>query len=158
MSDKYFRMIIKIMGDDFKVASWQEFEELTRDIVDLYGFKTEFRKVFKNKKRKFEIDVVAEKENFCFAIDCKRYGHSRYRKSQLKSEALNHSTRCKEFEKLKGKRIIPLIASFLDDDLVVENGCIFVPIKKVKRFFDKPGVLLGYPTSWFLLLGPWTGF
>ncbi|MFQ5888218.1 MAG: restriction endonuclease [Candidatus Hydrothermarchaeales archaeon] len=122
------------MKADFDASSWQEFEELTRDIMELHGFVAEFRKVFRTRERRFEIDVVAEKGESCIAIDCKRYGYSRYRRSQLRSEVEKHSLRCREFEKLKEKKITPVIVSFLDDDLVVENGCIFVPIKKLNDF------------------------
>ncbi len=122
------------MRETFKISSWQEFEELTRDIIELHGFKAEFRKVFRNQDRKFEVDVVATKDDLCLAIDCKLYGYSRYRRSQLRSEAEKHSIRCKELEKLVGMRVTPLIVSLLDDDLLIENGCLFVPITKLNDF------------------------
>ncbi len=122
------------MRETFEISSWQEFEELTRDIRELHGFKVEFRKVFRNQDRKFEVEVVATKDDWCLALDCKLYGRSRYRRSQLRSEAEKHSIRCKELEKQIRMRVTPLIVSFLDDDLLIEYGCIFVPITKLNDF------------------------
>ena len=71
------------MREIFEVSSWQEFEELARDILELHGFSVEFRKVFRNIERKFEIDVLAENDYSYIAVDCKIYGLSRHRRSQL---------------------------------------------------------------------------
>ncbi len=122
------------MKTDYNISSWQEFEEFTRDILEFHGFKVEFRKVFRNMIRKFEIDVLAEKSGICLAIDCKHYGFSRHRRSQLRSEALKHRQRCREFEKIEEKKVTPIIVSMLDDDLLLEYGCIFVPIRKLNDF------------------------
>lgn len=125
-----------------ETPSWQELEELTRKILELHDFEVEFRKVFRNSERKFEIDVVATKAGLCLAIDCKRYGHSRYRRSPLRSEAGKHKARCREFERIFGRKAIPIIVSFIDDDLLVENGCIFVPIDKLNDFLLNLGQYL----------------
>lgn len=115
--------------------TWQEFEEFTKDVLDKHGFETEFRKVFST-ERKYEIDIVAYSRGLILCLDCKLYGKHRYRASSLKQQARLHKERVQEFRKKTGQKCIPIIVSFLDDNLLLEEGCLFVPVEKLNDFLN----------------------
>ena len=115
---------------------WQDFEEYVLKIVLSFGVDADFRKVFFNDVRKFEIDVVGYWDCFCLCIDCKLYGDGRYRVSSLKKEAEKHVLRCVEFEKIAGKKCVPVLVTLLDDDISFEFGCLVVPYYKFNCFLN----------------------
>ena len=126
-------------------SSWQDFEEFARDVLVEHNFDVSFRRVFSNEKRKFEIDVVGERLEFFLCIDCKLYGKGRPRVSSLKAEARKHSQRTREFARLNGKKSIPALVTFFDDDLRREEGCIFIPHDKLNSFL----LNIEYYVEWF---------
>lgn len=113
---------------------WQDFEEYVLKIVQSFDIEVEFRKVFSNTDRKFEIDVVAYFNDFCICIDCKLYGAIRYRKSSLKKEAIKHAYRCGEFEKSVEWSCVPVLVTLLDDGVNFESGCLIIPYHKFNYF------------------------
>ncbi len=119
---------------DLEDATWQEFEEYIRDILNHHDFQVQFRKVFKKDGRGHQIDVVGIRKDLCLCIDGKKYGRGRCRSSSLKREALKHYKRCLVHEEAFGLKSIPLIVSWIDDNMVVENGCIFVPVHMLNDF------------------------
>lgn len=119
---------------DLEDATWQEFEEHIRDILNHHDFQVQFRKVFKKDGRGHQIDVVGIRRDLCLCIDGKKYGRGRCRSSSLKREALKHYKRCLVHEEAFGLKSIPLIVSWIDDNMVVENGCIFVPVHMLNDF------------------------
>jgi hypothetical protein len=119
---------------DLDDMTWQEFEELLRDILDQHNFEVKFRKVFKHGGRGYQIDVVGYRKDLCVCIDGKKYGRSRHRTSSLKTEATKHYNRCLAHDEAFGLRSIPVIVSWLDDSLMFENGCFFVPVAMLNDF------------------------
>ncbi len=115
---------------------WQDFEDHILKIVLSFGVDADFRKVFFNDKRKFEIDVVGYWNCFCLCIDCKLYRSGRYRVSSLKKEAAKHVLRCIEFEKIIGKACVPVLVTLLDDDICFESECLIVPHYKFNYFLN----------------------
>ncbi len=120
--------------DELDELSWQEFEEYIRDLLAHHNFDVHFRKVFRTPKRGYQVDAVASRKDLCLCIDGKKYGRSRSRPSSLKEQAKLHYERCQAHEDMFGVRSIPLIVSWLDDNLMFENGCIFVPIDRLNDF------------------------
>lgn len=120
--------------DDLDELTWQEFEEYIRDLLEHHDFEVRFRKVFKTPERGYQIDAVACRPGLCLCIDGKKYGRGRPRSSSLKEQAKLHYERTCAYEEAEGVRCIPLIVSWLDDSLMVENGCIFVSIDRLNDF------------------------
>jgi len=116
------------------VLSWQEFEKITKSVLESHGFETKFRFVFKDEKGKSEIDVLATKHDTILAIDAKRYTAKWHRKSALKKQAEKHAERCKRYSKLVNKKAIPVIVSLIDDSIVFHEGCIVVPFESLNDF------------------------
>jgi len=115
-------------------SSWQEFEEVTRNILEAHGFKTSFRVVFRDERGRAEIDVVASRFGTILAIDAKRYTHTWYRASALRREAEKHAQRSKRYEKVVGRKVIPVIVSLIDDCIVKHQDCIVVPFYAFNDF------------------------
>jgi hypothetical protein len=122
------------MESDLAELTWQEFEELLRDILDQHDFEIQFRKIFSHGGRRYQIDVVGYRRDLCLCIDGKKYGRGRHRASSLKSEAMKHFSRCQAHEEALGIRSIPVIVSWIDDNLMFENGCFFVPVAMLNDF------------------------
>ncbi len=120
--------------DDLDELTWQEFEEYIRDLLEHHDFEVQFRKVFRTPERGYQIDAVALRKDLCLCIDGKKYGRSRPRSSSLKEQAKLHYERTLAYEEKIGIRSVPLIVSWLDDNLMVENGCIFVSIDRLNDF------------------------
>jgi len=114
--------------------SWQEFEEKIRDILEIHGFVTRFRVVFKFKGGKSEIDVLASRFGINLAIDAKRYSAKRYRVSGVKKEAEKHWERCRKFEEVFGVSVVPVVVPLIDDAILFHSGCVIVPFEKLNDF------------------------
>ncbi|MDI9610341.1 MAG: hypothetical protein QFX36_03325 [Archaeoglobales archaeon] len=113
---------------------WQDLEAEVKKICEEHRFKTSFHHFFKDELGRAEIDVVAERGNILLCLDAKLYSGHRYRVSQLKKEAEKHAERCKRFSKLVGKRAVPIIISFIDDNIYFHEGCIIVPFGSLNYF------------------------
>ena len=113
--------------------SWQEFEEEIRRILTIHGFETAFRKVFRTERR-YEIDIIAERFDIILAIDCKRYGKHRYRLSSIKREAEKHVKRCLEYEAFSGKKAVPVLVTFVQEDIILHKDCVIVPYERFNDF------------------------
>lgn len=120
--------------DDLDELTWQEFEEYIRDVLEHHYFDIQFRKIFKTSERAYQIDAVAYRNDLCLCMDGKKYGRSRHRSSSLKEQAKIHYDRCQAHEREFGVRSLPVIVSWIDDDLMYENGCIFVSIDRLNDF------------------------
>ncbi|MFP3908649.1 MAG: restriction endonuclease [Archaeoglobaceae archaeon] len=114
--------------------SWQEFEELVKGVFDSHDFHTKFRVVFKDERGKSEIDVVAQKFGLVIAIDAKKYSEWWHRSSALKRQAEKHLERCERYSQFTGEEVIPIIVSFIDDQIFDHWGCIVVPMEKLNDF------------------------
>ena len=115
-------------------SSWQEFEEAIREVLEIHGFSTKFRYVFRDENGKTEIDVLAERFGITLAIDAKRYTERWYRLSAIKKEAEKHAERCKRLEKITGKRAIPVVVPLIDDSIYIHGNAIIVPFEKLNDF------------------------
>ena len=105
-----------------------------KEVLNFHEFSTSSRVIFKDGIGKSEIDIVAERFNLTLGIDAKRYTERWYRLSALKREAKKHAERCRRFEKVIGKKVIPIIVPLIDDDLHFYEGCIIVPFSKFNDF------------------------
>ncbi len=121
----------------FKEEKWQNFEEFVAYILEEHGFKTKTRARFK--KGKYEIDVLAEMEDFILAIECKKWRGRSQNRAKLKSAAEKHTEKCEIISELMKKKVIPVIVTLIDSGIekesgVKESGVIFVPAFKFNYF------------------------
>jgi Holliday junction resolvase-like predicted endonuclease len=127
--------------------NWQEFEQLVAKIHENNNFlvKQNFR--FKTGRR-YEIDVIAVKNNFVLCVDCKEWSRGRYKKSGLVGAVKKQEERVNQLERfLKANllarkslkldsnyQIHPAIVTWLQEDLIKENNTFVIPVWKLNSF------------------------
>jgi Holliday junction resolvase-like predicted endonuclease len=130
----------KTVEEILSVVDWKEFEEKVEEIFKRHEFETKRNFRFKTSKR-FEVDIIAEKRNIVFIVDCKQWGKGRYKFSPLRKAAEKQIERVKALKQtfigLK-KEIIPIIVTLFDEGIYEFNGVFIVPVFKLNNF------LLGY--------------
>lgn len=128
---------------------WKDFEKFVKEIFSAHGFgaTTNFR--FKTKKR-FEIDIIATRNNFILLADCKEWNKGWYKNSGLRKAAEDQIQRYVEFEKFFRKnpiakskfklkenpKITPLIVTWHDETIAKHKNCFIVPVWKLNRFLS----------------------
>jgi len=126
----------KSVEEVLSLIDWKEFEEKVEEIFKLHNFKTIRNFRFKTSKR-FEIDIVAEKRELLFVVDCKQWRRGRYKASALKKAAKKNLERAKEMQNTlvgMNKKIIPLIITLFDEAVYEYKGVYIVPLFKLNTF------------------------
>jgi Holliday junction resolvase-like predicted endonuclease len=120
----------------FSLFNWREFEEKVEEIFKIHNFKTIKNFRFKTTKR-FEIDILAEKRNLLFVVDCKQWGKGRNKTTALKRAADKNVERAEELKNTligKNKIIIPIIISLFDEGIYEHHRVYIVPLFKLNNF------------------------
>ena len=126
----------KSIEEIFSLLDWKEFEEKVEDIFKVHGFKTIKNFRFKTTKR-FEVDILAEKRELLFVVDCKQWRGGRYKASALKEAAKKNLERAKEIKNLLiggSKTVIPIIITLFDEAFYEYEGVYIVPLFKLNAF------------------------
>jgi len=131
-----------------KEINWQEFETFVAKIFQQNDFLTVENFRFKTKRR-YEIDIVAIRNNTIFCVDCKQWGRGRYKSSAIFESAKKQNKRCREFKKFikfspliqnkmkidyKNSVISPLIVTLFEEDLINVENVYIIPIWKLNNF------------------------
>jgi hypothetical protein len=126
---------------------WREFEKIVREIFSVNGFNSFSNFRFRTRRR-FEIDVVAAKNNLIFVADCKEWGKGRYKNGGLRIAAQEQSARAREFEKFlrsnpiarhkfkvsSAASIIPVVVTWYEETISENGNCFIVPVCKLNSF------------------------
>jgi len=126
---------------------WKEFEELVSKILKKHDFETYNNFNFKTTRR-YEIDVLAVKKKIILAIDCKKWGRGRYKRTGLKYAVYDQKNRAKRLKdflknnpivrsklKISGRvKLIPLIITWFEEDLLNHENVFIIPIWKFNNF------------------------
>ncbi len=137
----------KSIEDILEKYGWKKFENVIANIFQENRFHTKLNFRFKTKRR-YEIDVIAVRNNQTFCIDCKWWGKGRYKKTGLKNAVTNQENRVKELRKFLKKNpiakgmlkinekcsIYPLIVTLHEEDMIKENNTFVIPAWKLNRF------------------------
>jgi glycyl-tRNA synthetase beta subunit len=130
-----------------KEIDWKEFEKLISEILKKHDFSTQNNFRFKTNRR-FEIDVLAVKEETSLLIDCKQWKRGRYKKTGLKYAVKEQKERVKQLKKflkknpmaqtklkiIKTKNFIPLLVTWFEEELLEHEKVFIVPIHKFNEF------------------------
>jgi Holliday junction resolvase-like predicted endonuclease len=126
---------------------WNDFESFVSLILEQNNFKTKKNFRFKT-KRKYEIDIVAIKNNLVLCIDCKQWKGGRYKKYSILKAINEHENRVFEFIKFledneaakselkisNNSKFQPIIVTLLDEGLIKENNTFIIPMWKLNSF------------------------
>jgi Holliday junction resolvase-like predicted endonuclease len=128
--------------------NWKEFEKIVGEILRTHDFNVYNSFRFKIRKN-YEIDVIGIKQNIILGIDCKKWKGGRYKNSGLKYAISKQKKRTVEFinflknnpnEKkffgieIKKIKLVPLIVTWLEEDLKIYDNIVVVPIWKLNEF------------------------
>jgi Holliday junction resolvase-like predicted endonuclease len=135
------------MEEVLKNFDWKDFEEIVAEIFRRHDFivKKNFR--FKTKKR-YEVDIIAVRQNLVFCVDCKRWSGGRYKKSGIKKSVEMQEKRTNVIKNILEKnpilrktlkiedepKIKSLLVTLMEEDLVKEKNTFIVPVFKLNSF------------------------
>lgn len=130
-----------------KELTWQEFEILTTMVGDEFGYLATTGLNFSTQDRKYQIDVVLRNKPYVLLVDCKHFGGTG-KQSILRKATEEQIARAeavsKNLEKLKTKLqirkwnkiiLIPMIITWLDDEVFFYEKVPVVPFSKLRSFF-----------------------
>ncbi len=137
----------KNIEDVLEKYDWKKFESVIAEIFQENGFHTRQNFRFKTKRR-YEIDVIAVKNNKIFCIDCKWWGRGRYKKTGFRQAIISQEGRVKELQKFLRKNPIacnllkimpcymmhPLLVTLHEEDIIKERDTFLVPAWKLNNF------------------------
>ena len=126
----------KDIEEILKKFSWKSFEQIVEAIFQIHGFKTKRNFRFKTKRR-FEIDVLAYKNNYGFCVECKKWNLNWNRKSKIKEACLKNEEKCKELRKIwnwKKFKLQSLVVTLWQEDLKEFSKTKIVSIYKLNSF------------------------
>jgi len=130
-----------------KKHDWNEFEKIVAEIFKANNFEIKKNFRFKTKKR-YEIDILAVKQNLIFCVDCKKWSSGRYKKSGIKIAATKQEKRTRMVRNFLKKNPIAmqmlkigqtpkfysLIVTLMEEDIIQEKKTFIVPIFKLNSF------------------------
>lgn len=130
-------------------TEWKEFEKLCSRILEQYGFETFLNVRLKVLRKVRELDVVALREPWVLAVDCKRW--ARRRESHLRLAARAHKARCEllarelpgvvevaaRVAKWREARVVPVIVDVHETVMKMFEGVPIVPLRKLPAFLDE---------------------
>jgi len=113
---------------------WQEFERFVSEIFSSHDYEVKIHHVFFFEGRRYEVDVLALHPRRVFGVDCKFYQKHWHRKSKLKEEARKHAERCQSLSRVLKKEVIPLLVTLIEEEILLESGCIIIVHEKLNDF------------------------
>lgn len=130
-------------------AGWKDFEKLCSRILEKFGFETLTNVRFKVSERVRELDVLALREPWLLAVDCKRW--TRRRESHLRAAARLQKARCDALAReivrvdaLAGRvarwreiNVVPVVVSVHETLMKVFEGVPIVPLRKLPSFLEE---------------------
>lgn len=118
-------------------AIWQNFEKLVAFIFEKNDYEVQINKVKSFNKKRRQYDVIARKNNQVLLIECKKWSGNRYRLSALKAAIRKHKERADFYESAMGEHAVPIIATFIEEDIKLFEGVPIVPILRLNSFIGE---------------------
>lgn len=126
------------LEEAFSMIDWKDFENVIGEIFELHGFKVSRNVIIKTqRKRRYQVDLVAESFDIVFVVDCKQWKKHRYKISELKKACLKQKERATMISStLPRKKIVPLIITLLDEGILEFERVFIVPLSKLNYFLS----------------------
>lgn len=133
--------------DIIQKIDWKDFEKLIAEILKKHDFNVYNNFRFKTDRR-FEIDVLAIKNDISLVIDCKQWGRGRHKKTGLKYSVKDQKERSLQVEKFfnenpvdqakldiqKNTKFIPLLVTWFEEELIKYENIFIIPVWKFNEF------------------------
>lgn len=116
-----------------KKLSWQEFEIFVEKIFSSLGFET--LRNYRLRKPRIEIDLLAWRNDFAIAVDCKHWKRTVGQASMTRIGNRQALRSQRVAEEGRFRKIMPVIVTLRDESLLVlKNGLPIVPITRLNDF------------------------
>jgi len=120
---------------------WKKFETTVAEVFRKHNFLVKQNFWFKTRKR-YEIDILAIRQNSCLCVDCKEWSRGRYKKTGLKYAVKQLGKRIDEVKKFFKKNPIvsqklkfyPILVTLFEEELIKEDKSFIVPVSKLNSF------------------------
>jgi len=123
-----------------KEAVWQNFEVLVGFIFEANGFQVNVNKVRTFNKKRRQYDVIAKNSDRTYLIECKKWSGNRYRLSALKKAIQQHKERTEFYRNLTEENLIPVIVTFIEEDIKFHEGMPIIPIFRLNSFINESDI------------------
>ena len=127
--------------EDLAVVSeevvWQNFERLAAFIFEKNNFRVKVNIVKTGQKTKRQYDVIACKGNQTFLVECKKWAGNRYRLSAIKKAVEQHKERTMFYETITHENAIPLLVTFIEEEIQFYEGVPIVSVQKLNSFVNE---------------------
>lgn len=127
--------------DDLKTVSeevvWQHFERLAAYIFEKNEFATKVNTVKTLNRTRRQYDVIAQRRDRTFLVECKKWAGSRYRLSALKRAVLQHKERTAFYETVMQEDAVPVIVTLIEEEILVYEGVPLVPVLRLNAFISE---------------------
>lgn len=120
-----------------KEVVWQNFERLVGFIFEANNFQVNINKVKTLNKRRRQYDVIAKKNDQTYLIECKKWSGDRYRLSAIKKAIEKHKDRTEFYRNLTGENAIPILVTFIEEDVKFHEDVPIVPILRLNSFINE---------------------
>ena len=120
-----------------KEAVWQNFEVLVGFIFEANDFQVNVNKVRTFNKKRRQYDVIAKKNNRTYLVECKKWSGNRYRLSALKKAIQQHKERTEFYRNLTEENLVPVIVTFIEEDIKFYEGMPIIPILRLNSFISE---------------------
>jgi len=119
-----------------KRMKWQYFEKLVAFIFEKNDFEIKQNIVMKFPAGKRQFDVIAQRFNDLFLVECKKWSGNRYKKAAMKKAVDEHVERCLLFIKKEKRSAIALIVTLIEEEIKIHEGIPIIPIEKLNLFIN----------------------
>lgn len=131
---------IKTIDDLERVSKevvWQKFEVLVGFIFEANNFQVNINKVRTFNKKRRQYDVIAKKNDKTYLVECKKWSGDRYRLSALKKAIEKHKERTEFYRNLSRENSIPIIVTFVEEDIKFYENMPIVPVFRLNSFINE---------------------
>jgi len=118
-----------------KLLDWRDFEKLCVEALEAHSFRVKAPLRFKYEDRRYEIDIVACKDELMLAIDCKHW-MAKGQSYMVKNASLKHLDKCLKLAKIQNvKLIVPIIITLREiKPKSPIDKVLIVPVFKLNSF------------------------
>lgn len=146
------KIILYLIENGFSIEElsealdWFQFEYLCMKIMEYHNFDCKLHYCFYLEKKRFEIDILGQRDNLLLAVDVKHWSPRYGKKSALVKYAEKQEERVRrliktdrfriDYSSLKIDSIIPVIVTWYDENILFYSGVPFVPVYKLNNFLS----------------------
>ncbi|MEM2109289.1 MAG: hypothetical protein QW327_02250 [Candidatus Odinarchaeota archaeon] len=150
--DVLTRIIIQLIEKNYPIEdlsealNWVQFEYLCMKIFEYNDFECKIHYCFRDGDKRFEIDILAYRDNLILAADVKHWSARQGKRSLLVKYVEKQDSRTRrlvnsekfleDYSHLPVKSLIPLVITWYDENIQFHERVPIIPIYKLNNFLN----------------------